>query len=869
MCEDKTSEDKKLQSDDLENKEILEENMEGGEEQTDDKQQEDKQQDDLVFSEESEAAPEVTKVSASSSDLVVVSEQLPPRLLLIPLRDRPVFPGLSVPLVLHGEEYVKAIRKTKDDFSSYLGVVLSKQQKSKDLFNEPLHKIGVLVRVFKVEIIDEDVIQVFVQSMHRFEILKCKKEDNFLLARVKYHQNSSEKPNEETRAYAMAIMSSARELLKLNPIFQEQLKMLLAHLTIDRPGLLMDVISSMLMLESGRLQELLEALDLHERGKKLLLALKDEIEVTKIQDSIHKQIDEKVNHQQKEFFLKEQLKLIKQELGIEKDDKSAELEKIEKRLRKRKLSKEAEKVVADEMKKIRMLDPASPEYGVSRNYLDIMTELPWGIRTQDTKDIGKARKILDKDHYGLKDVKTTILAFISIIIKKGSFSGNNILLLGPPGVGKTSVGRSIATALGRKFFRFSVGGMRDEAEIKGHRRTYIGAMPGKLIEGVRRSKSENPVILIDELDKIGQSYQGDPASALLEVLDPEQNNAFLDHYLDVPFDLSHVLFIATANQTDSIPGALLDRMEIIRLPGYIAEEKMQIAKKYLLPKQRKMHGLSAKEIKFSEPGLRQIIEGYAREAGVRNLNNQIKKIMRQVTLAQAEGKQQYFKITLKNLEKYLGKAVFSPEELYTEDQAGVALGLAYTAMGGATLYVEASSIRTPKASFKITGQMGDVMKESSHIAYSHVRALCAQENAHNAAEAEKTALKNQTGRDETSADFFENRAIHLHIPEGATPKDGPSAGITMALALYSLATQKPIRRNVAMTGELTLTGKVLPIGGVREKTIAARRVGIREIILPKANQKDFEALPKHVKDGIKIHYVRYFREIPHLMLNTY
>ncbi len=795
--------------------------------------------------ENADIVQENPEISNSSSDLVVVSGILPKQLPLIPLRERPVFPGISVPLILNGKEYVKAIREAKEHHQNHIGVVLTQEAKQEDLFDKPVYRVGTVMKIFRVEPLAEDTIQVFAQSLHRFKVLRVKRQDSLLKAHVTYHYDPTDKPNEEQRAYAMAIMSSARELLKLNPMFQEQLKMLLSHISLDKPGLLMDVIASMLSLEAKRLQEILEAFDLQERGNKLLLALKEEIELTKIQESIRRQIDEKVNHQQKEFFLREQLKVIKKELGIEKDDKSAEIEKIQERLKKLELTEEAQKVVNDELQKLQMLEPISPEYNVSRNYLEILTELPWGIQTQDTLDIQKAREILDADHYGLKDVKMTILQFISTLVKKGSLTGNNILLVGPPGVGKTSIGKSIAAALNRKFYRFSVGGMRDEAEIKGHRRTYIGAMPGKLIESLRRTGSANPVVMIDELDKVGKSYQGDPASALLEVLDPEQNNSFLDHFLDVRFDLSNVLFIATANQLDTIPGPLLDRMEIIRLPGYITEEKVEIAKKYLVPKQRKEHGLTVKEIQISEPALRQIVEGYAREAGVRNLENQIKKIMRQVTLKQAEGKQRYFKVSLKNLEKFLGKPIFSTEELYQEDLPGVALGLAYTAMGGATLYIEANSVEHENGGLKLTGQLGDVMKESASIAHSYVQAF----------------LGSQKDQPVAVRTYFDNHRVHLHIPAGATPKDGPSAGITMALALYSLATNRPIRRDIGMTGELTLTGKVLPIGGVREKTIAARRVGIKELIFPKANQKDFDELPDYTKEGITPYYAEYFEDV--------
>ncbi len=467
--------------------------------------------------------------------------------------------------------------------------------------------------------------------------------------------------------------------------------------------------------------------------------------------------------------------------------------------------------------------------------------MPWGIFDEGNLDIHTARKILDTDHYGLEDVKLRILEFVSTIIKRQKVSGSIICLVGPPGVGKTSVGRSIANALGRKFYRFSLGGMRDEAEIKGHRRTYIGAMPGKIIQSLKRTGTANPVIMLDEIDKMGASYQGDPASALLEVLDPEQNVDFLDHYLDVRFDLSNILFITTANQLDTIPRPLLDRMEIIKLSGYIMEEKVQIAKRYLIPKQRKDHGLLASEVNITDAALRGIVDGYAREAGVRTLENMIKKIMRHVTMEQAEGKKNKISVTNRNLEEFLGKPVFTTEELYEKQIPGVVLGLAWTALGGTTLYIEASALKSKNAGFKQTGQLGNVMQESSEIAYSYVRSLISvDKKIHN---------------------FFTEHFIHLHVPAGATPKDGPSAGITMALALYSLAHNKPVKKGLAMTGELTLTGKVLPIGGVREKTIAARRVGIRELIFPNDNQKDFEELPDYIRNGLKAHFVSYFDDV--------
>ncbi|MEN0048653.1 MAG: endopeptidase La, partial [Bacteroidota bacterium] len=532
---------------------------------------------------------------------------------------------------------------------------------------------------------------------------------------------------------------------------------------------------------------------------------------------------------------------IKKELGIEKEDKDSEVEKLEKKLAEKELSEEAMKVVKEELNKLKTLNIQSPEFNVTRSYLELIADLPWGEYSEDTLDIKKAREILNSEHYGLEDVKDNILEFLASVIKRGKIAGSIICLVGPPGVGKTSIGKSVADALGRKFFRFSVGGMRDEAEIKGHRRTYIGAMPGKLIQALKRVEVSNPVVMLDEIDKIGTSFRGDPASALLEVLDPEQNSTFLDHYLDIPFDLSNVLFITTANQLDTIPGPLRDRMEIIRLSGYISQEKAEIAKQYLVPKQLKEHGFEEDEITFTDEALRLIVDQYAREAGVRNLEKQIRKIIRKVNLKIAEEEEIKFEVEATDVEQFLGKPIFNTESLYNKNTPGVALGLAYTSMGGATLYIEATGIPSKNASLKQTGQLGKVMQESSEIAYSYVRGKVKEDHPEN--------------------DYFNTHGVHLHVPAGATPKDGPSAGITMALSLYSLATNKAIKDNLAMTGELTLTGKVLPIGGVREKTIAARRVGVNTLILPIDNKRDFEELPDYIKEGIEVHFADYFEDV--------
>jgi len=639
----------------------------------------------------------------------------------------------------------------------------------------------------------------------------------------------------------MAIISMVKDLIKSNSLFQEELKLFMNRFTAEDTGRLADFVASMTSAESTELQEILEIFDVKKRVERVLQLLKKELELSKLQKKITKQIEEKIAKNQKEFFLKEQLKEIKRELGLEKDEKTSEVEKFSERASKLKFSEDAKKRFDEELEKLRVLEPHSAEYGVSRNYLDWLTSLPWGIYSDDNYDIRKASRILNRDHYGLDDIKERILEFISTGKMKGRLTGSIICFVGPPGVGKTSIGKSVAEALNRKFFRFSLGGMRDEAEIKGHRRTYIGAMPGKIIQSLKQVASANPVVMLDEIDKIGMSYQGDPASALLEVLDPEQNSNFLDHYLDVPFNLSNILFIATANQMDTIPLPLLDRMEVMKLSGYILEEKLQIAKKYLIPKQLAEHGFKKGQVDINAAALKKIIDGYAREAGVRSLENSVRKIMRKAARKHAEGNTRAVTVTPANLEDFLGKPRFQDESQYLKRIPGVVMGLAWTSMGGATLYIESTMKPSKAKGFKQTGQLGDVMKESSEIAYTYVSSRAKQFKF--------------------PEDLFETHFVHLHVPAGATPKDGPSAGITMALSLYSLATNRAIKKNVAMTGELTITGKVLPIGGVKEKTLAAKRVGVKTIIFPLENKKDFDELPAHVKKGIDARFVNYFEDV--------
>jgi ATP-dependent Lon protease len=612
--------------------------------------------------------------------------------------------------------------------------------------------------------------------------------------------------------------------------------------SLSEPGRLADFAAALTGAGGGELQEVLETVSIRARLRKVLMLLRKEIDVSKVQARISKQIEDKLTKHQREFFLREQLKAIQKELGLAKETREAEADRFEARLKNLSLTGEARERIAEELQKLRLLESASPEFNVTRNYLDWLTVLPWGVFTKDSFDIGRAERILNRDHYGLDDVKERILEFLSVGILKGSISGTILCFVGPPGVGKTSLGQSIARSIGRNFYRFSLGGIRDEAEIKGHRRTYIGALPGKFIQAMKVCKSANPVIMLDEVDKIGASFQGDPASALLEVLDPEQNRDFLDHYLDVRFDLSNVFFICTANQLDTIPRPLLDRMEVITLAGYILLEKLEIARRYLVPKQLAAHGVAGKgRLVITSPALRRIIDGYAREPGVRGLENHIKKIARKCAKKIVKGEAKSVRVEAADVERLLGKKLYGDEALYKTPRLGVVTGLAWTSLGGDTLYVEAASVKTGKAGFKQTGQLGNVMVESSEIAYTYVRSLLNE---------------NQRARD-----FFRENFVHLHVPAGATPKDGPSAGITMACALYSLALNKPVRRDFAMTGELTLTGRVMPVGGIKEKTIAARRANICNLVFPAENRKDYDELPEHIRKGLKPRFVRVFPEV--------
>jgi len=771
--------------------------------------------------------------------LVLARDLLPPKLPIIPLRPRPAFPGVIIPLTVNGAARVRTIKQAMESPSQAIGLVMV-QELDEDDSTTNLQKVGVVAKILKLIHTEAESAHVLVNSLERFSIGEVTEINDIIVADVDYHFAAVMSDNAELKAYSMAIISTLKELVQINPLYSEEIKLFLGRSSMDDPARLTDFAANLTNADGFELQDVLETFKVRSRIDKVLVLLKKELEVSRLQTKISQSIEEKISAQQREFFLREQFKAIKKELGLEKEGKVSEIEKFQARLKKLRLTEEAQKAVDEEIEKLQLLEPSSPEYNVSRSYLDWLTILPWGRFSKDTYDLKRARRVLDRDHYGLDDVKERILEFIAVGKMKGDISGSILCLVGPPGVGKTSIGKSIADTLKRKFYRFSVGGMRDEAEIKGHRRTYIGAMPGKAIQAMKTVETANPVLMLDEIDKIGASFQGDPASALLEVLDPEQNGSFRDHYLDVPFDLSNVLFIATANQLDTIPAPLLDRMEVIRLSGYILEEKLEIARRYLIPKALVNHGLTKDQIFINKAAIADIIDRYAREAGVRSLENRIKKIMRKAAMEFAVGRTEKIQITKAEVEHYLGKPIFVEEELF-KGSPGVITGLAWTRLGGATLQIEATAMQSKSKGFKQTGQLGKVMVESSEIAYSYVMGHLEQYKI--------------------PADYFDSHFIHLHVPAGATPKDGPSAGITMTTALLSMIMKKPARKKLGMTGELSLTGRVLPIGGVKEKTIAARRAGLKILIFPNDNKKDYEDLPDYLREGIEVHFVKEYPDV--------
>lgn len=778
---------------------------------------------------------------------------LPPKLNILPIGGRPIFPGIFTPLMIANADDIKVVEDSLSG-DGFLGIVMVKN----DLENPTsadMHKVGTVARIIKKINLPDGGINVFVSTLQRFKIRKFLSKGNPIVAAAEYLEDE-EDDTFEVKALTRALMSEMKEISENNPLFSEEMRLNMVN--IDHPGKIADFVVSILNIEKEDQQKVLEMTNVRERMEQVLLFIKKEQEIFRVQKKIQAELNEKVEKNQREYFLKEELKSIQEELGIAGDSKTSDYQKFRTKIDSFNFSGEIRETLDGELAKFQLLDVHDPEYTTTRNYLELVSSLPWNDEKAEDYDLEKASKILEEDHYGLDEVKKRILEYLSVRMLKNDGKGSVMILVGPPGVGKTSVGRSVANAMNKKFFRFSVGGEHDESKIKGFRRTYIGALPGQIIQGLKITKSKSPVFMIDEVDKMNASAQGDPSAALLEVLDPEQNSSFRDTYLDLPFDLSKVFFILTANTLDNIPRPLLDRAEIIELSGYIDQEKIEIAKKYLLPKNLAKNGFAKNQVRFTKDAFSLIAAEYAREAGVRNFEKCIDKINRKIALEEVRNleksdripqsqiakslEKKIFNVDTAEVKKYLGKALFDESQIKTASVPGTAVGLAWTSMGGDTLLLEAISFENSKGGLILTGQMGDVMKESAQIALNWSKNYVISRKIKDAA-------------------WFESNSVHLHIPEGATPKDGPSAGITMATTFVSLFKGKKIRPNLAMTGELSLTGQVLPIGGLREKTVAAKRNKIRTIIIPKANERDLEEIPAHVKSGIKFIPVTNVQEV--------
>ncbi len=812
----------------------------------------------------------VVKTAPTPND----ATKFPEIVVIVPIMNSPIFPGMIAPIILSEEKFTPeldasllktgyvALNLVKNDLKNEEGKMIPDSEidfDKKEIKKGDIYKVGVLCKVVKKLKLPDGSVNILVHGIKRYRASEFLSESPLLKTRIEVFDDIIE-TDEELDAYTRSVINQVKKLSEINPYFNEEMK--LAMLNSPSPGALADLVAFAISLDIPEAQDFLETLVVKKRFAKLLVYLKREKDVADIQKKISDEVNDKVNTYQREYFLREQLKVIRAELGMEEDDKSRDIKRIREQLEKIGMPEDILKSAKEELDRLELIPDSSPEYNVSRTYLSWLVDLPWNKSTSDKVDITSSKKILERDHYGLEKPKERILEFLAVRKLKPSYDGTILCLAGPPGVGKTSLGKSIAEALGRKFYRFSLGGMRDEAEIKGHRRTYVGAMPGKIIQALKRVEVNNPVIMLDEIDKVGKSYQGDPASALLEVLDPEQNSTFIDNYLDIPFDLSKVLFIATANNINEIPEALLDRMEVIELSGYTLEEKVVITTKWIIPRQLIKHGLLKSDVSLSLLVIKKIIADYAREPGVRVLEQHIAKICRKAALEKVSHPKKKLKFTPKveTLEGVLGTPRFQSEIAEKKNQPGVVTGLAWTAYGGEILFIETLPLKGK--GFKLTGQLGGVMNESATLAYSYVKKILQNkiDDAENNKSKKKT--KDAVGTPHVEVeDYLAAHEVHLHLPAGATPKDGPSAGITMALALYSLATNSVVRSDLAMTGELSLTGKVMPVGGIKEKVLAAKRAGIKNIILPKQNEKDLKEVPLMHRKGMKFYPVAHFDEV--------
>jgi len=782
----------------------------------------------------------------SSGGEINLSE-VPTDLAILPLRDTILFPHAILPLAVARESSVALVHDAVKE-RKVIGVVTQRDPAIDDPVESDLFRVGTLTHIHKMFKFPDGSLRLVVQGVQRFRLHQVHQYRPFLKASIELLTEVVPAEQEiEVKALAQSAQGLFQRVVELSPTLSDELQTLAAN--IQEPSRLADFVAASLpSLTTPQKQEMLETLDVRARLERLNKVLVKDLEVLEVGNKIQSQVKTELQKNQREYYLREQMKAIQKELG-EGDDQQREFNELREKVEAAGMPEDIKKEAMRELDRLSKMSPAAAEYTVARTYLDWLVALPWNKRTESEIDIKKAKEVLDNDHYDLEKIKERILEYLAVRKMKPDIKGPILCFVGPPGVGKTSLGRSIASSMGRKFHRISLGGMRDEAEIRGHRRTYIGALPGQVIQGLRRAESKNPVFMLDEVDKLGADFRGDPSSALLEVLDPEQNNTFKDHYIDQPFDLSEVLFICTANILDTVPPALRDRMEVIRLAGYIEEEKLHIARRHLIPRQLDNHGMTAENVVFEEDALKKLIREYTREAGLRNLEREIASIIRKVARRRAEGELDTVVVNAAKVEEFLGAPTFMREEMDERTLIpGVSIGLSWTAAGGEVLYIEATQMWGQKG-LTITGQLGDVMKESAQAALSwvraHARALGIEES------------------------FFERVDLHLHVPEGAIPKDGPSAGVTLVTALVSQLTGRPVRPRVAMTGEITLSGRVLPVGGIKEKVLAAHRMGIKEVILPKRNEKAVkEDIPDNVREELKIHLVSSIEEVLELALTA-
>jgi ATP-dependent Lon protease len=757
-------------------------------------------------------------------------EDVPGELSILPIKNTVLFPGVVIPITVGRQKSIKLVKKAYQG-NRIIGVVAQKNAQAEEPTIDDLYKTGTVARIIKMLVLPDGNTTIIIQGKNRFLIKEFVQEEPYLTARIELQPEPMINANgKEAKALVQSLKDAATKILKLNPEIPLEAQVALDN--ISSMSFLVNFLSSNLNVEVSDKQKILETQNIIDRSTLLLQYMLKDIQMLEIKHEIQRKVHTDIDQQQRDYFLRQQIKVLQDELGFDGPDK--EIEKLRKRAETKKWSKAVVAHFNKELEKLQRINPMAAEYPVAMNYVEFMLDLPWGEYTVDDFDLKRAKKILDHDHFGLTKVKTRILEYLAVLKLKNDMKGPILCLYGPPGVGKTSLGRSIAKALQRKYVRMSLGGVHDEAEIRGHRKTYVGAMPGKILQNIKKSQSSNPVFILDEIDKIKSDFRGDPSSAMLEVLDPEQNNAFGDNYLEVEYDLSKVLFIATANSLDTIHPALRDRMEIIEVTGYTLEEKVEIATKHLVPKQLKEHGLKSSQVKISKGAIAKIIDHYTRESGVRNLERKIGSLVRSIAKSIALEEPFDKLVTEETVRKVLGAEMFEEELYQGNDIAGVVTGLAWTQVGGEILFVE-SSLSRGKGALTISGQLGDVMKESAMAALSYLKS-----------EAESLSIDHRV---------FQQYDLHIHIPAGAVPKDGPSAGITMFTSLASIYTQRKIKANVAMTGEITLRGKVLPVGGIKEKILAAKRSGIKEIILSNKNKRDIDEIEKQYIKGLIFHYV--------------